>query len=245
MEYNQDKNICWICGDKANSGEHSIKKSDLNLIFKNISQKKPIYVRKNGENVKYKTIGTTKSPAFYFDIKICEKCNNERSQEFDETWEKLSKYLFENWIDILDRGYIDLKKAFGTKVKKSMIFVQLFFLKIFGCKCIDGGINFNLREFSKAILEKNEQSNFYISFRNSDNNLTANYCSNSNIEIYGDAIDEIIYMHHFYTIGEVTVDMIYAPNKDIVNLNGALKPSEMSTILPLSKLNYNQNYMSI
>lgn len=246
MKDNQEKNICWICGDKADSGKHSIKKSDLNLIFKNISQKQPIYVRKNGHSLKHKTIGTTKSSKFYFETKICKKCNNERSQQFDEAWEKLSNYLSENWGNISNNGYINLNEIFGTRVKISMILVQLFFLKIFMCKCIDGKIDFNLNEFSEAILEKKEQSNFYISFRDSENNFSANYCASSDIEMLSDnTTGNIIYMHQFYTINEVTVDMIYALNENIVNLNGALKPSEMSEILPLSKLNYNQNYIPI
>jgi len=244
MRQKEKTDICWICGDKANSGEHMVKKSDLHLSFKNISQNHPIHVRKNGECKKI--IGTLKSKSFHFGVKICKKCNNERTQQFDQIWEKLSKYLYDNWRIILNDGYINLKNIFGTKIQESMLCVQLFFLKIFGCKCIEAEINFNMNKFSKAILNKKEQSDFYISFRNSEHNFTDNYCVSSDIQILkANKPEEIIYMHQFYTIGKITVDMIYAPNKDIIDLNGALKPSEISMILPLSKLTYNQSYVSI
>ena len=248
MEQNiehQEKDKCWICGDMADSGEHIIKKSDLKLLFPNTSQQsRPIYIRKNGEFNRAKTIGALKSKLFHFKAKICQQCNNHRSYDFDVTWDKLSKYLYKNWSSILENGYINLEDIFETDINNTMILVQLFFVKIFGCKWKEADIEFDISPLSKAILDREEQSNFYISFRNSENNYSADYCASSDIEILTNKkTGELIYMHQFYSVGKITVDMIYVADKNIIDLNGALKPSEMSNILQLSKLNYNQNYI--
>lgn len=86
-----NNNICWICGDIADSGEHIIKKSDLKLLDNNISQQNKMLKSSNGL-IEKNGIGSIKSDRFHFKSKICSTCNNERTQADDKAWEKLSLF---------------------------------------------------------------------------------------------------------------------------------------------------------
>ncbi len=231
---------CWICGNEANSGEHHIKKSDLKLLYPSASQKSPIYSRRNG--VLKNKIGSIKSKSFMFDSLICKECNNAKTQDYDRAWETLSNYLHENWMKVKEKGFINLYDIFGNDYMNSMILVQLFFTKIFGCKISESSAPILLNSFSESILNKQEHPNLYISIRDSEITAKGNYSAVSDIEIYTKN-EKIIYAHLFYTVGNVTVDILYCLDMNILDLNGAKVPSSMKNILNLSSLNYDQEYI--
>ncbi len=35
---------CWICGDEGTTGEHIIKASDLNSLYQDVSQNRPLFL---------------------------------------------------------------------------------------------------------------------------------------------------------------------------------------------------------
>lgn len=231
---------CWICRTEATSGEHHIKKSDLKMLYPSVCQKRPIYHIRNG--ILKKEIGSIRSKSFMFDSLICSECNNARTQDYDKAWEKLSKYLYQNWIIIKINGFIDLYDVFGDNYIVNMLFVQLYFAKIFGCKIKESSSPIDLELFSKSILNAKEHPYLYISIRDSVEIKKGNRAVLSDIEIYT-GNEKIIYAHLFYTVGSVTVDMIYCPDTSMIDLNGAEKPSVMKKILNLSRLNYDQKYI--
>jgi len=238
---NQEEAKCWICGDIADSGEHMIKQSDLKQIFPETSQKHPIYTQKNGELQKQK-IGGLKSDKFHFATKICKECNGNLSHNFDEAWRILSKYIHDNWKRISIDGKINLVKVFGLTYKKDMLFVQLYFGKIFTTKLLGSGVELSLSAFSEALLNSIEIENFYINFRYS--NKPPNYVASSDVQVCTEkGKDKIIYIQHFCTIGEISIDMIYSKDIEGLNLYGALKPSQFTDTIKLAQLNYNQNYI--
>lgn len=230
---------CWICDGYATSGEHRIKKSDLKLLYPIVNKENPIFHRRNGD-VKNPII-SVKSARFTFNGLICEKCNNETTQDYDTTWEKLSHYLHQNWSTIKTSGEFDLSNVFPDDFKSNMILVHLYFVKIFGCKTKEASAPIDLRIFSESIVNKKENPYLYISLRDSENKYKGNYSSISDIEIYKND-DSIIYAHLFYTIGNITVDMIFSREESSINFNGALIPSAMNKVIQLSKLNYSQEY---
>jgi len=231
---------CWICGNEAISGEHQIKKSDLKLLYPSVSQQSPIYLRSNG--VLKREIGSIKSKLFMFDSLICEECNNSSTQDYDKAWETLSNYLYENWIKVKEKGFINLFDIFGNDYVSSMILVQLFFTKIFGCKISESSAPIPLNSFSESILNKKEHPNLYISIRDSERATKGNYAAVSDIQIYTKN-KKIIYAHLFYTVGNVTIDILYNTDMGNLDLNGAQIPSSMKNILNLSTLNYDQEYI--
>lgn len=122
---------CWICGEEAKTGEHFIKASDVRLYFPDFNQKKPVYVsRKNKLNV---PIGSAKSDRLKSNALICQKCNNQLTQPYDKTWEKISQYIVDNWVRISRTSKFDLKKIFPGSSKMNGINFQLFFVKILCC----------------------------------------------------------------------------------------------------------------
>jgi len=231
---------CWICEDTATSGEHRIKHSDLKKQYPMISQAHPLYHRRNGVK-QQQYIGSLKSNHLKFDALLCAKCNNERTQVFDLAWEKLSNYLQDNWDEILKLNQIDLYNIFPDNTLENMINVQLFFTKIFGCYIKETDALVPISSFSESLLNKSEHPNIYFSFRKSEMKTIGNYTGLSNIEIYHekDNHENIYYAHMFYTLNKITVDLIYAPNTANLELNGAIKPSQiMDTRIALSKLDY-------
>jgi len=137
---------CWICGQEGNTGEHMIKASDLRSYFGNISQKNPIFFHtKEKKNI---PVGSLKSKRFKFDSLICNNCNSSLTQPYDQAWEQLSAYLRSNWPDLLKSRKVNLTKIFPGSVHRSMLFVHLYFLKIFGCKIVESGAPIDTVSFS-------------------------------------------------------------------------------------------------
>ena len=219
----------------ATTGEHRIKHSDLKKLYPNISQQQPLYHRRNG--IKQKSIGCIKSNRLKFDTLICARCNNETTQPYDIAWSKLSNYIQDNWYDISTLNRINLQNIFDN-VNSSMIKVQLFFTKIFGCYIKEYSVPIQLSSFSESLLNCQEHQSLYLSFRKSEIETKGNYAALSDIEIYYNK-NIIYYAHMFYTLGQLTVDLIYAPNAEIIDLNGAIKPNGITNgTIELSKLNY-------
>ncbi len=232
--------VCWICGDVATTGEHRIKYSDLKYLYPYITQKTPLFHRRDGEKQKH-NIGSLKSNHLKFDALLCAKCNNERTQPYDKAWEELSNYLRENWDDILKVNKVYLLNIFPKNTIINMVDVQLFFVKIFGCKIKESDAPINLVPFSESLLDNSENHDVYIFFRDSDIEMVGNYCSISNIDILykDDTKKEIIYAHMFYTVGQITIDMIYCIDTFCNDLYGAIKPTLITNnTIPISNGNY-------
>ena len=211
---------CWICQtNDADSGEHSIKKSDLKALYPNTTQDSPINHSRNG--VKKRPIRSIKSKAFKYEKVICEDCNNSKTQAYDETWEVLHKYLSGHWSEIIKNDGFYLDKIFQCETEKKMKNVQLFFIKLFGCKIKQSGKSNALSDLSKSLLMSEEHPNVYISFRDSANELKNNHSVNSDVQVYKEH-GKLKYMHWFYTVGKITVDLIYSPDVQYLELNGAL-----------------------
>ena len=230
---------CWICGDNATTGEHRIKHSDLKQLYPNTTQQSPLYHRRDG--IKQETIGGLKSDRLKFDALICTKCNNERTQKFDLAWETLSDYLQKNWDIILKDDQINLLDIFPENTTRYMIEVQLFFVKILGCKIEESKSTINLTSFTESIMDEVEHKDIYCSIRDSNIETIGKYSSISDIEVFykNDNQDEIIYAHMFYTIDQVTIDVIYCPDTSYINLNCAIKPTNIiDYTIKLSKCNY-------
>ena len=142
---------CWICGVIADSGEHMIKRSDLKdalgggpYRFHTAEKRNTIMQGPNAKIIKSFT--------------ICAKCNNQLSQPYDKAWETFSKYLQASDRIVATPGNnIKLKNIFPGKIHDSMLFVHLFFVKLFGCRIAEENIPINLDLFSKSFLSISTQ----------------------------------------------------------------------------------------
>ena len=220
MKKNIEKQTCWICGEVAKTGEHQIKQSDLKLVFHGINKDKPII--KSSDGLPEKKIQSIKSKSFHFNSLICDNCNSNRTQKYDMAWEKLSKYLHENWTEINIAKQIDFTKVFEENTDIKILQIQLYFAKIFACMVKDSNLStIELLSFSKAILNQSEHNNFYLAF----SNTTVDYeATISQIKVFTNIEDDsVVYAELDYTIGNVKVSMIYCLDESYMYSNRALK----------------------
>lgn len=166
---------CWICpADEKATGDHKIKASDLKALFRKPSQKKPLFLSTDlRRNIK---IGSIKrSPHLKSKAPMCAYCNNTRTAPHDETWRKLSKYLREKRPIIKSNETIKLSKIFRGSVKRSMLDVHLFFVKVFGCAISENNISIDISGFSDAIMHQKAHPLIHLVFSPSIENGLKKY----------------------------------------------------------------------
>ena len=156
---------CWICGQSPITGEHKIKKSDLELEFDPPSQENPLYYHTydEKENVPYiQKIHSFKNNKLRMKT-ICAKCNNQVTQPHDKSWEQLStalrnKYLKKNTV------VVRTNKIFKYDTKKQMCNVHLYFVKHFGCYIINNAVPIDISTFATSILHNKAHPNLFLQF---------------------------------------------------------------------------------
>lgn len=199
---------CWICGQEGNTGEHLIKRSDLRSYFGDISQKCPIFFHtKDKKNI---PVGSLKSKRFKSDALICNKCNSSLTQPYDRAWEALSIYLRSNWLYLLNRKKINLAKVFPGGVHKSMLYVHLYFVKLFGCRIVESGASIDTSALSQALLHQKANNDIFIAFGPRPGKVAHKYAGLTTIHSMD--IDGVsAFATWVYTIDNLAVNVIYAP----------------------------------
>lgn len=197
---------CWICGDKADTGEHIIKKSDLRMRFGSPSQAKPLFYHSSDRsNIPIGSLNNwrLKSPA-----KICAYCNNTRTQPYDLAWENLSAAL-KSRVGELEIGQkIKADRIFSYNTRNAMLNVHLYFVKLFGCVISAADTPIEIEPFSNALLNVKNHPNIYL-------RIGLDKLSNTP---QGVALSEITAQNSdnktkvaawFYQIGEVVVNVMF------------------------------------
>lgn len=218
---------CWICGDIADTKEHKIKASDLAQHFGVITQEDPAVRWPKDQRKQY--IKSKKSPKFTFDSLICGSCNNDRTQPYDKSWESLSKYFFDNRDRHIRDGVWEPKKAFPGSSKRNMLNVHLYFIKWFGCKARDLGVNLDYSVLSNNILNSDYNSNFYLVFGNTPGLPSdMKYALETPIDVLEYGSDKNIHSaFSFYIVGQVAIKIVYTPGANFRTLvKGAWSPDD-------------------
>ncbi|MBX9895594.1 MAG: hypothetical protein K2Y09_10495 [Nitrosomonas sp.] len=226
---------CWICGQNADSGEHRTKKSDLGLVFPNVSLGKPIYTKTKYN--KWVKINSLDSDRFKSTAKICQHCNTTRTQPFDQAWEQLSAYLQENTNRLRLNDSLPLHKVFPGRTKEAMLYVHLFFVKIFGCLIIEHKIPIPIEPFSQAILNHSEHPKVYIGIGYLQKVRGKNIVQISPIESVKISADPFLHFANWqYIVKEVFVDISfsYKPEYTAI-LRNVWQPSDVTKKLRFSK----------
>ncbi len=214
---------CWICGDEGSTGEHRTKASDLKSLFGNVTQRSPIYLHTDKKrNLKINSIKKSrelKSPSL-----ICPNCNNARTATHDRAWQALSTYLRNKKPPIKRGDIIRLEKVFPGAVKKSMLKVHLYFLKLFGCAILDHNIPIKIAPFRDAIIQEKPHENIYLAFW-SGKGLGTGYSNLESDNIAG----RCAYAAWFYIVGTVAVNVMYAePNEHRKGLVNSWNPKRIT-----------------
>jgi hypothetical protein len=226
---------CWICGEDGKTGEHILKASDLRSQFGHVSQEKPLYFHTSKKrNI---PVGSLKSKRFKSRALICNNCNSSLTQPYDRAWEKLSSHLRLNADQFLKAGKINLSRVFPGQVKKSMLHVHLFFVKIFGCHVVGNNVPIDIKEFSHVLLNNKAHKDFYLAFGPSFNPDKKGYTGITPIETV-DLDGASVFATWLYMIDNIAVNIIYTQQHNAPDvLKNTWHPSSIQKVLKFKKWN--------
>ena len=229
---------CWICGANANSGEHIIKASDLGSYFGEITQANPVFLHTDAK--RNTRVGSKKSKFLHSKAPICTQCNNVRTQPYDVAWEKLAKYLLDNWKRIIIEKKFNLKKVFPGKANANAINIHLYFAKLFGFKIVEGNIPIEIGKFANAILNKNIVDNLSLIFGKTPIDLAGKHAIASNVNAInkqGPNGNQTEHASWCYVLGDLTVKVLYSRVPNASKYVGASwSPALKTKIIKIRKI---------
>jgi len=218
---------CWICGSPADSGEHRLKASDMKMLFKNVSQQRPLYLQ--AEARRNFRINTIRSPILKFNALLCHNCNTNLTAPYDRAWETLSKYL-EKTRGLKKGSVMKLSKVFPGSVKKKMLNIHLYFVKLFGCAIKEFSIPIDITPFQQAILDGKAHPKVKIAVGTNGSMTTGS----SDLRFARNLEGKLVFATWFYVVGDIAVNIMYAePTEQRLGLVGAWHPSTISKKLTL------------
>lgn len=225
---------CWICGNIADSKEHTVKASDVRAYFGEISEGNPVYKSsgdKTNQIIKSSKSINLKTKKYV----ICQSCNNSETSCHDKAWSSVHGYMRKNWNFIKNTRKLNLKKIFPGKSRKEAIHFHLFFVKHMGCRVVDENIPISIDMFSNAVNNNIPHENLYLSFHVVSNGL-GEVKSVGLSEVHGrEENGRPISLSYFYTIGELMVQVTWFENKPYKNVRNAWHPDGRSNVIKINR----------
>lgn len=132
--------VCWICGNKADSAEHRIKKSDLVRAHGTGPYQGPAAVV-HFQGGKETLIQGPRSNAIKYQKSLCQHCNTTYTQPFDHAYDGFIDWIMQNEQLVLHRMFIDFSEIFGSGWKNEQRGLYKYFAKSFGCRLINAGVD--------------------------------------------------------------------------------------------------------
>lgn len=130
---------CWICGNTATTGEHKIKKSDLERVHgsgRSFTSAGLSYLKSDQRIV---PLQGPDSKHVKFEGVLCGPCNNAKSQPFDRAYDQFAKFVDSQANTLLQRRQIDFAAIYGTAWREQQANLFKYFVKAFGCRIADAG----------------------------------------------------------------------------------------------------------
>jgi hypothetical protein len=128
--------ICWWCGAPADSREHRLKRSDIVREYG-----KPPY---HGLRTLTRFSGGDRhdfhgpaSRLVKFANSLCARCNNARSQPFDQAWDHFTRHLAQHEEAILATRTIDLAAVYGASWEERAADLARYVVKHLICRIVD------------------------------------------------------------------------------------------------------------
>lgn len=125
--------VCWWCGGVGDSCEHRHKASVLRRMWGSDG----LYLGKEGQDV-YE-LRSWRSQAVKFGKVLCQKCNNERSQPFDEAYDIYEQFVQENSARLSRARQIYWRDVFGHDWEAQARSLGCYAVKTFGCWIANDG----------------------------------------------------------------------------------------------------------
>lgn len=122
-----------MCGAKADSSEHKLKKSDIVRAYGRgpySGETAPVHFRGDkSTKIQGPNSRTLKYPKI-----LCAACNTTRSQPYDTAHQIFLDWLFHNEATVLHRRFINFQEVFGEDWQAKQLHLYKYFAKSFGCR---------------------------------------------------------------------------------------------------------------
>lgn len=104
-------------------------------------------------------------------IRICNDCNSARTQPHDKAWEQMSDQVRSRRLTI--GHWVRANRIFRHDTRRQMIYVHLYFLKLFGCMLCEAKANghdvpIDVAPFSDAIISGRPHPEVHLQFGKCD-----------------------------------------------------------------------------
>ncbi|PQM75226.1 hypothetical protein [Corynebacterium sp. J010B-136] len=133
----RNRPLCWICEENpADSQEHSIKASRIKQMEETLQAGENLLTP--GKDGRVYPIRGRNSQVVKFGKTMCQKCNNERTKEFDKAYDRFVEFLTENYDYFRDKrqfSWGDIYSGYSFDQRH----LQRYYLKNAGCRMIDAG----------------------------------------------------------------------------------------------------------
>ncbi|MEY9607110.1 hypothetical protein ABIF74_011863 [Bradyrhizobium japonicum] len=198
--------MCWICKEnKADSGEHKTKRSDLLAVLGTPTQDAPFYF--NDLNRRNQPVKSLDAKILKMPVRICASCNNARTQLHDRAWEHMSDRLRCRRLAV--GRWVRCNRVFGSSVKRQMLDVHLYFLKLFGCMLAEAKANgydlpIDLDAFSQAIMSGRPHAEVHLQFGRCDGTV-----GRSNLHYWKTDPGESVLAGWLYELDTIAVSVLY------------------------------------
>ncbi len=127
------KELCWWCGNRADSGEHKYKKADLMREFGRGPYKGDEEIVR-GITGQLRKIQGPNSREAKFESNLCQKCNNEKSQPFDRDYDKFAQFIKANEDKIIDTRQFRFSDIYGKDWKDCRVNLLRYYVKHVCCR---------------------------------------------------------------------------------------------------------------
>jgi hypothetical protein len=154
---------CWICGDKADTREHTIKQSDIRRLFGSGPYGKQKKLVRTDEARNKKIIQSKDSVYIKYQPSLCQYCNSTRSQPWDQAYDKFMEFIniYSQWIKQTKK--INLSEIMPENGNKLAINLYSYLIKAFGCQLVEHG-QCPPSDLSEYLLGKRSNTGLVITF---------------------------------------------------------------------------------
>lgn len=197
---------CWICKtNKADSGEHKTKRSDLLAVLGKPTQEEPFFY--HDLHKANRPVGSLDAKILKSPVRICTHCNSTRSQPHDRAWEAMSDRLRSRRL--VTGQWVRCNRVFNDFTKREMLNVHLYFVKLFGCMLAEAKANgfdlpIDIDQFSTAIMAGRPHPEVYLQFGRHDGTI-----GRSNLHCWRTDPGQSVLAAWLYQLDTIAVSVAY------------------------------------
>lgn len=154
---------CWICGDKADTREHTIKQSDMGRLFGAGPYGKEKRLVRTDEALNKKIIQSKDSVHVKYQPSLCQYCNSTRSQPWDQAYDMFMEFINLYSQRVKQTKKFNLNEIMPGNGRQLAINLYSYFVKAFGCQLVEHG-QLPSSELSEYLIGRKNKTSLVITF---------------------------------------------------------------------------------